>query len=413
MTSPADPGVAGPIAPGPTARDEVRDLLVAVGRLVTRETSLEALLSGVTEQVAKALDVDGCLLYRIEANGDLVLATGYPTPAEPAAKLRLPAGFGVTGRVAADSVPAVLVDDMPRNPLHRQLLGLHEGETVSRLCVPARLPPGSPGSCVAVLAAHSRARRVFSSSELAAVQQVADLIGLRVQRDRTSTTLAQFQEQWEDLVEATVSAQETERRRIAGDLHDGVTQVVAGLSFHLSAAELALTDADYAYAAEQVHAARGLADLAFAELRSAISGLHSPVIDDLGLTAGLVSMVRAVPGLHVEVDAADVDLPQHVASALFRVAQEAVQNVAKHADARTAVVRLVQRGRTVVLSITDDGCGFDVSTQLSTMPRMPTAAQYGLAGMFERVQLLGGQLTVDSEPGRGTTVEAVVPGVAD
>ncbi|MGI8695385.1 MAG: sensor histidine kinase, partial [Mycobacteriales bacterium] len=225
------------------------------------------------------------------------------------------------------------------------------------------------------------------------------------------SALAEFEREWDTLVAATVSAQEAERRRMAGDLHDGVTQAIASLTFHLSAADVALTERDADYAAEQVRAARGLADLAFNEARSAIAGLHSPVLDDLGLAAGLVSMGRAVPSIHVEVDVPDLDLPEHVGNALYRIAQEAVQNVVKHAGASRALVRLVQHGHTLVLTVTDDGPGFDAPGRLSSAPhtRAP-APRYGLAGMFERVQLLGGQLSVRSEPGIGTTVEAVVPG---
>jgi two-component system, NarL family, sensor kinase len=382
----------------------------AMGRLVTQGRSMAVVLAGAAELVAASLVADGCLIYQVEPDGELALVACHPA-SEHMAELRLPAGYGVTGRVAADGVPAVLVDDSPRNPLHRSLLGLHEeGQTVSRLCVPARVPGGP---CVAVLALHWRAHRTFEAEEIDRVQRVADLLGLRIALQQAASALADFEHDWDELVEETVSAQEAERRRVAGDLHDGVTQVVASLTFRLSAAEIALQDSDFGYAAEQVRAARELADLAFAETRSAISGLHSPVLEDLGLAAGLVSMGRGVPNLDVRVEAQEVDLPEHVATALFRLAQEGVQNVVKHAAATQAVVRLSRRGHTVQLSITDDGRGFQTPTHLTSMPRMRGAVpRYGLVGMFERVQLLGGQLTITSEPGTGTTVEVVVPLVA-
>ncbi|MGI8680227.1 MAG: ATP-binding protein [Jatrophihabitans sp.] len=382
-------------------------MVAAVGSLVVRETSLDAVLSGTARLLSEAMSADGCLVYRVGDGGEVAVAASFPP--RTGAALRLPGGFGVTGRVAADQVPAVLVDDNPRNPLHRELLGLAEGQLVSRLCVPAREPRGR---CAAVLAVHMRAHREFTWEEVVLASQVADLVGLRVELDRSSVALAGYERGWDAMVDAAVEAQETERRRVAGDLHDGVTQTLASLTFHLSAAEMAVAACDFDDAATQVHTARTLADLAFAETRSAISGLHSPVLDDLGLAAGLASMARAVPTLQVDVDAADLELPDHVEAALFRIAQEAVQNVVKHAHASHARVQLAKHGRSAVLTVSDDGRGFDASLRPSGSRRDRTAvAQYGLAGMSERVQLLGGELSIASEPGEGTTVRVRVPDV--
>ncbi len=396
--------------PAPAAGDD-RGLIAAASRLVAREPVLELVLTGAARLLTDALAVDGCLVYCVEAAGDLVVCATYPVRAVGAQPLRLRSGFGVTGRVAADQIPAVLVDDNPRNALHRELLGLRDGELVSRLCVPARAPHGG---CAAVLAVHSRARREFRADEIDAAQRVADLVGLRVHLERAAGALADFEEGWESLVAATVTAQEGERRRIAGDLHDGVTQALASLTFHLSAADVALGEHDYDYVAEQVGAARAAADLAFAEARNAIAGLHSPVLEDLGLAAGLASMARAVPSVQVDVQAQDLELPEHVETALFRIAQEAVQNVVKHAEARTALISLAKHGRSVVLRVTDDGRGFATPGTVSITPHdRSAAAQFGLSGMHERVQLLGGRLTVTSQPGAGTTVEAVISDVID
>jgi two-component system NarL family sensor kinase len=382
-----------------------------VAGVLTRRQPLGVILGRVAELMTDGLRADGCLVYRVEPDGQLALAAihpALPTDAEHhhVDEMRLPSGFGVVGRVAADGVAAVLVDDNPRNALHREILGLGEGAVVSRLCVPARF---TDGPSVAVVALHSLARRRFGADEVELAQRAADLVGLRLALERSAAALADYERGWDGLVAATVTAQETERRRVAGDLHDGVTQAVASLTFHLSAAEIALADGDSSFAAEQVRAARGMADLAFDEARRAIAGLHSPVLDDLGLAAGLVSMARGVPAMQVDVDAQEVDLPDHVANALFRIAQEAVHNVVKHAQARTAIVRLETRGRTVVLSVADDGVGFDSSGQLGGRRSRSAVPRYGLAGMFERVQLLGGQLTVTSSPGHGTTVEVVMP----
>jgi len=383
----------------------------AITRLVTGERSGTKVLAGATRLLTEGLGADGCLLYRVEDNDELVVTAIHPPHPGGLPLLRLRAGFGVIGRVAADQIPAVLVDDTPRNQVHRQLLGLRAGERVSRLCVPAR---SAQGRCRAVLAVHNRSRRGFDPAEVDLAQQVADLVGLRMELDRVATSLATYEREWEGLVAVTVAAQEAERRRVAGDLHDGVTQAIASLIFHLSAVDLALTESDLEYAAAQVRVARSVADLAFAETRSAISGLHSPVLDDLGLAAGLASMARSVPNLDVDVDAEDLDLPEHIESALFRVAQEALQNVVKHARAGRAGIRLARHGRSVVLRVSDDGRGFPAPGHLSSVPQGRAATpRYGLSGMYERVHLIGGHLSVSSTPGAGCVVEVVVPDLLD
>jgi two-component system, NarL family, sensor kinase len=356
-----------------------------------------------------------------------VRAVYPPTPHDTRA-LRLPLGFGVTGRVAVDGIAAVLVDDAPRNQVHRDILGLAPGEAVSRMCVPALSPDGRTWGVIAV---HSRASRTFGPAELAPAQAVARIIGLRLQRDAALTVAAEHRQAWEGLVAATVSAQEAERRRVAADLHDGVTQAIASLAFRLSGAEVALTQlvevaGDPApaaeagsgaaqqslglFALEQVKTARELADLAFTEARSAISGLRSPVLDDLGLAAGLESLARSVPQLPVRVEAADLELPEHVETALYRIAQEAVQNAVKHAHAGEVFVRLDRVPDGVLLLVGDDGRGFDAGNRAgSTGESAGHEPRYGLVGMHERIQLLGGRLSVESEPGAGTTVRAFVP----
>jgi signal transduction histidine kinase len=134
------------------------------------------------------------------------------------------------------------------------------------------------------------------------------------------------------------------------------------------------------------------------------------VLQDLGLAAGLTSLARSVPNLAIDVDAEDLDLPEHVAISLFRVAQESINNVVKHAMATRVQLRLTRRGRTVHLTIKDDGRGFDVPQPSGAPLRSPLASSgYGLDGMAERVRLLGGELVVRSTPGKGATVEATVP----
>jgi signal transduction histidine kinase len=204
-------------------------------------------------------------------------------------------------------------------------------------------------------------------------------------------------------VEQVVAAQEAERRRLAADIHDGISQRLVSLSYHLDAADQTVRT-DPEYAAAQIGLARGLADLTMDEARAAVGGLRPPVLDDLGLAGGLASLARAMSGLDVVLDLCDQRLAEHVEVALYRIAQEALQNVVKHAHAGTARVSFSVGAEAARLEVRDDGAGFS--------PEPPTPSGrggYGLNIMAERAELVGGNVTVRSRPGSGTTVVAVVP----
>jgi signal transduction histidine kinase len=176
------------------------------------------------------------------------------------------------------------------------------------------------------------------------------------------------------------------------------------LGYHLDAAAR-IMQADPRAAAAQLTKARELADLAVDEARAAIGGLRPPVLDDLGLAGGLASLARTVPELEADIELAEQRLPEHVEIALYRIAQEALQNVQKHAAARAVRITFRVRSGLARLEVSDDGTGFD-----------PIAARdgggYGLHGMAERAELVGGRLSVRSRPGLGTTVAVAVPAMA-
>lgn len=206
-------------------------------------------------------------------------------------------------------------------------------------------------------------------------------------------------------VEKFVLAQEMERRRLAWDIHDGIAQRLVSLSCHLDAADQTIRD-DPAYAAEQVVLARGLADLTMEEARAAIGGLRPPVLDDLGLAGGLASLVRSVPGLQIEAELSEERLPEPVEVALYRIAQEALQNVVKHAGATSALVIFGVRRKVARLEVRDDGAGFRLQEQEQ---HRTSESGYGLTSMAQRAELVGGTLLIRSRPGSGTSVIANVP----
>jgi nitrate/nitrite-specific signal transduction histidine kinase len=184
-----------------------------------------------------------------------------------------------------------------------------------------------------------------------------------------------------------------ERNRLARELHDALTQSLFGLRLRIEAGDTA--------------GASSLLDEVFAELRSLIFQLRPPALDDDGLVPSLtkhLDVVGRTHGLEVALAPEPVEpLDSEVEQALFRIAQEAVTNVVRHAAAHHVDVRLARTGRTVVLEVQDDGQGFDPEA------RSVSSRRLGLVSMRERALELGGSLEIESRPGAGTLVRAEVP----
>lgn len=194
-----------------------------------------------------------------------------------------------------------------------------------------------------------------------------------------------------------------ERARLAREIHDTVAQGLSSIQMLLHAAERA--DPDGA-GVEHVVLARETAASALADARHFIRELTPPDLDGRGLGGALrrlASTQWAAQGLPVEVRVSDaVDLPMHVQTALLRIAQGAIANVIQHADADSATITLTVGGDRLQFTIADDGRGFDPAQS----PGAPTGRSdsFGLRAIRERVDQLGGTLTVTSAPGEGTAL---------
>lgn len=384
----------------------LHELLLVPGRIDLR---------AIAGFVADSFDADGALVLLVDDDVD-ELRVGAAEPACPDAEraLRIPVGFGVVGLVALNGHAVTLVDDAPRNADHRRLLGLDGDRTVSRACVPAH---GMSGSVVGVVSVHRHEGQPFTEDELHRIQVCADLLGLRLYAQGLLGANEEHHSQRDRLIAQAIGAQEAERRRIAGDLHDGVTQALVSLSFHLSAADRGLSglpepDARLRRVADDLAKARRLSDLAYDETRAAIRGLHSLLLEDLGLVAALESLTQNVPQVRVEYRGDDAErigrVPDHCAAVLYRIAQEALNNVVKHAEARHAVLSLRRVGDAVVLAVTDDGVGFDVRAVRSEAGSA-TGQRFGLSSIAERCALIDAVLRIDSVASRGTAVIVEAP----
>jgi two-component system sensor histidine kinase UhpB len=200
---------------------------------------------------------------------------------------------------------------------------------------------------------------------------------------------------------AALQAQEEERARVARDLHDEVNQSLTGLLLRLEAAREAAPPELEAELAET----KALAHQAMRELLSLARQLRPTALDDLGLVAAIGGQVEQLARGEIEAEL-DTDgdfsgLGDDAQLVVYRVAQEALSNAARHSGAGRVEVQLRRRGEDVELEVADDGRGFAFDESEGGL---------GLAGMRERALLIGGTLTIESRPGRGTTVRLTVPG---
>jgi signal transduction histidine kinase len=196
-----------------------------------------------------------------------------------------------------------------------------------------------------------------------------------------------------------------ERQRLARELHDSVTQALYGISLYAEAADRALTRGEAEPAATNLRELRETAQEALGEMRLLIYELRPPLLEEYGLAAALRARLKAVEtraGLVTEfVGEYDDRLAPHIEQELYRLAQEALNNVLKHAHAQHVRVRLAIGAASTILEVADDGVGFETWFR--------GGEGFGLPGMRERAQRLGGELRVESSPGAGTRIEVNVP----
>jgi two-component system sensor histidine kinase UhpB len=253
---------------------------------------------------------------------------------------------------------------------------------------------------------HWSGRGIFDSrGQLAEIQSVGrDVTELR----RAMDQLATARERLQRLSRRLLEVQEAERKHLARELHDDIGQGLTALKLNLEALQRGRDGAALtARVGEALETTRHTID----RVRQLSLNLRPLQLDDLGLAAALRSHLdrQAVLGRllpHFEMQEVPARLPAEVETACFRVAQEAINNIVRHAGASSVWLRLFVAGGRLALSVRDDGAGFDVE---AAQRRAASGASLGVVSMEERVALAGGTFQIQSAPGQGTVVVASFP----
>ena len=295
-----------------------------------------------------------------------------------------------TGRVLergqSERVDSVL-DDPDIDPQAARLLAARTG-----LWVPLLVR----GRAIGVLAAHDKLGHDvrFTDTDLRLAETFADRAALAVDMSERIAS---------DSLRRAVEAQESERRRIARELHDETGQALTSILLGLKGLEEQLGDADSREAAAEL---RELVVSTLQDVRRLAVELRPSALDDFGLVAALERLTTSFGeqtgiAIDFETSLADERLPNDVETALYRIVQESLTNVVKHARARHVSILLARQNGAIKVVVEDDGQGFDTSGEAPD--------GFGLVGMRERLALLGGRLEVESGEESGTTVAAEVP----
>ncbi len=399
------------------------ELVAAVAGVGCAGHGLQRLSAAVADLVPAITAFTGCAVHVLADDGRSLLLTAASGPGwGQVGTRRHAAGEGLPGWVAAHRQPRTVPDDpdparaadpappggadpAPPGGAERHCLPVIDPRSGLVAVIEAGGPRGSAAAGAAALL------RLVSGVLTPALCQARLL-----ERARLRGVSA------ERFAERAVAAQEAERARLSREIHDGISQRLAGVGFHLSAAASLLPAGVQADGTrEQIGLARALVDLAAAEMRAAIGGLRPPILDDLGLPAALASLARESQaragqveiGVSVLGELTD-PLPDHVQTALYRIAQESLGNALAHAAPQTVDLILDLDATRVTLTVADDGRGFRLAPGRDDGGDDGPAPEdgrssYGLRGMRERAELVGGWLAVTSRPNVGTQVRAVVP----
>ncbi|MBI2907213.1 MAG: GAF domain-containing protein [Chloroflexi bacterium] len=382
-------------------RNRELSALCEISRALTSTLDLDSLLKVIlqkTIQIFEPAEAAHLLLHDLGSD-QLVVRSAEGFAADKDLQERFARGEGIPGMVFERKSAALLTP----NEVREHLSGIGDLPVQSAIGAPLLVKGEAIGSLVLY---HCRQPRPFSEPDVRLLQALSDQMAITIDNARLYEEVQRKEQLRGQLLESIISTQEEERRRIARELHDEAGQALTALLMAIGAIEQSLP-ADAGRMRERMTALKSLTTQTMEDIDRLISDLRPALLDDVGLLPALRWYIRRYSdrgGADVRlqiVGPKERRLPGKVETALFRIIQEALTNVAKHAAATAVKIRIDFSDSEVRAAIEDNGKGFEVD---KVMKSEGTGRGLGLVGMGERAAFLGGNLTIKSRPGRGTQV---------
>lgn len=372
-----------------------QEAVAKLGLLALQSPDLDALMNETAALTRQVLRVEYCKVLELLPDGDtLLLRAGAGWKGDVVGRATEPAGLESHAGYTLTSATPVIVDDLRRETRFQPPRLLTESGVVSGVDVIIHGTEHPFG----ILGVHTAQHRSFTEDDIHFLQAVANVIASAVGSRRATERL-------QALSRRLVDVQESVQRAIARELHDEIGQILTALRLVLQMADLQRPD-DGCARLREAHAL--VTDLQ-RRTRDLSLRLRPAVLDDLGLLPALVlhsDHFSAQTNVRITLTHTGIEarrFPPAVETAAYRIVQEALTNVARHAGVKDATVRVWAGEHFLGVVIADAGVGFHPKAALA-IPRSS-----GLVGMRERAELLGGRLSVESKPGAGTRVIAELP----
>ncbi len=363
------------------------------------------LLTAVVRRALELLEVDrgGFLLYD-ESRDDLELAAAVG-PDRDRIGARVKMGEGAWGRAAQSSKPLVVTDYLARQ-------GTSDQADTARQSSMLNVPLRRGNNLLGVLYLEILdSRRRFRQRDIRLTTLFANQVAISMENARLLATVREHRSDLRELSAQLINAQEEERKRISRELHDELGQTLTAMSINLAIIETALLPGRDPLVMERLTETSELVDQTLDQIRDLSLELRPSLLDDLGLLPALRWYINGYAergGVHVQLETMGLDdrLSPAMETVLYRVCQEALTNVARHAQASRVHIRLERTQDTITAVVEDNGVGFDAE-----QPAVPGSPQrgVGLLGIRERVSSQGGSIRVESRPESGTRLIVKIP----
>jgi signal transduction histidine kinase len=377
--------------------------LFEVSSALMSEVNLDRLFDLIVEIVRRETKADRVSLMLLDDSFQhLSIEAAVGLPGEIVSSTRAAVGQGIAGSVA-QSGEAVLLNGAVNGGWSG------EGEPISSaICVPLKVK----GRVIGVLNSSNVIRQgSFSRSDLDMMTILAGQAAIAIENARLFEEVDAKQATLEQLLGELLRAQEEERQRISTEIHDSVAQLMVSASYHTQSSSALLAQSKFDRAREEAEYATKIISKCVKELRGIVTELYPPALSELGLLGALqenVEYFRRETGVACRV--LSTTLPQQMSPVqemvIYRVVQEALNNVRKHAQANEVQIGLRTDANEITVEIRDNGKGFDVAGARRSKSQ---SGGVGLLNMRSRAQMLGGDLKIEARPGAGTRVTLTIP----